>query len=64
MAIAGDGIRVWVDDDQLIFNQWQGQAVTLVALDHASRYGTRTVQVEYFDNATEATAIVNWTVKK
>ena len=63
MAIADDGIRVWVDG-QLIISQWKGQAATLVYRDHAPRYGTRTVQVEYFDAAADATAIVNWAVKK
>ncbi len=50
MAIADDGIRVWVDDDQLVINQWQGQAAT-------------PVQVEYFDTAAEVMANVLWAVK-
>ena len=63
MANADDSIRVWVDDDQLIIHQWKGQAATLVYLDHAPCHGIRTVQVEYFDAAADATAIVNWAVK-
>ena len=49
MAITDDGIRVWVDDDQLIINQWQGQTAALVGLDHAPRNSTRTVQVACLD---------------
>ena len=49
MAIADDGIRVWVDDDQLIFNQWKGQAATLVYPDHARAVARRMVRVAYFD---------------
>ena len=49
MAIADAGNRVWVEDDQLII-QWQ----TAVCM----------AQVEYFDAAPEATAIVHWTVEK
>lgn len=63
MTIADDGIRVWIND-QLIINRWQGQAATLVYRDYAPRYGTHTVRVEYFDAAADATAIVNWAVKK
>ncbi len=37
MANAGVGIRVWVDDDQLIINQWQGQAATPVYRDIVGR---------------------------
>ncbi|MDE0671411.1 MAG: hypothetical protein OXH72_06695 [Caldilineaceae bacterium] len=64
MAIAGNGIRVWVDDDQLIINRWQGQTAALVDLDHARAIAWRMVQVEYFDAADEATATINWTVEE
>ena len=64
MTIVGNGIRVWVDDDHLIINQWQGQAATLVDLDRARAVAWRMVQVKYFNAADEATAIVNWTVGK
>ena len=40
MAIAVTGNRVWVDDDQLIINQWQGQATTPVYSDHVVRHST------------------------
>ena len=62
MAHAGAGMRVWVDDDLLVINQWQGQAATLVDLDRARAVAWRTVQVEYFDAAADATAIVHWAV--
>ncbi len=64
MANAGAGIRVWGDDDQLIINQWKGQAATPVYRNHAPRYGARTVRVEYFNAAANATAIVLWAIDK
>ncbi|MXZ41993.1 MAG: hypothetical protein F4Z18_09490 [Caldilineaceae bacterium SB0666_bin_21] len=64
MAITDHGIRVWVDDDQLIIDQWQGQTAGLVYRNHALRYGTHTGRVAYFDAAANAMANVNWAVKK
>lgn len=63
MAIAGDGIRVWVDGDQLIVNQWQGQAATPAYRGHTLCYGKPTVQVAYFDAAADAMANVPWAAK-
>ena len=63
MTIVGNGIRVWVDDDQLIVNQWKGQAATPVYRDHALRCGTPTAWFAYFDAAADAMANVSWAVK-
>ena len=62
MAITDHGIRVWVDDDQLIIHKWQGQAAMSVYLDHALRYA-RPVRVGSFDTEDEATTTVHWAVK-
>ena len=62
MAIADDGIQVWVDD-RLIINQWQGQAATSVYPDPAPRHVTRTVWVVYCDATADVAAIVHWAVK-
>lgn len=64
MANAFIGIRVWVDDDQLIIHQWRGQTAVPVSRNHAPRYDTRTVRIEYCDAEANAMTVVNWAVKK
>lgn len=59
IAIADDGIRVWVDD-ALIINGWQDQSKTMYFKDHDLRYGNHTVRVEYYDSRLDAIAVVNW----
>ncbi len=61
MANADDGIRVWVDNDQLFINQWQGQTATPIDPDREPAVARCMVQVEYFDAAADVT-IVHWTV--
>lgn len=62
MAIADDGIQVWVDD-RLIINQWQGQAATSVYPDPERDVARRTVRVVCCNAAADAAAIVHWAVK-
>ena len=62
VALADDGIRVWVDDD-LIINGWKDQSRTLYYKDYAPRYGHHTVRVEYYDARLNAIAVVNWAQK-
>ncbi len=59
IAMADDGIRVWVDD-ALIINGWKDQSRSLYFKDYAVRYGNHTVRVEYYDARLDATAVVNW----
>ena len=59
IAMADDGIRVWVDD-ALIINGWKDQSRSLYYKDYAVRYGNHTVRVEYYDARLDATAVVNW----
>lgn len=59
MAIADDGVRVWIDNILLI-DGWKEQARTLYYRDYTPRYGTHTVRVEYYDTWKDATVIVNW----
>ncbi len=59
IALADDGIRIWVDD-ALIINGWKDQSQTLYYTDYTPRYGNHTVRVEYYDARLDATAIVNW----
>ena len=62
IAMADDGIRVWVDD-ALIINGWKDQSRTLYYKDYAVRYGNHTVRVEYYDTRLDASAVVNWAQK-
>ncbi len=62
IAMADDGIRVWVDD-ALIINGWKDQSRTLYFKDYAVRYGNHTVRVEYYDTRLDASAVVNWAQK-
>ena len=59
IALADDGIRVWVEGD-LIINGWKDQSRALYFRDHSPRSGPRTVVVEYYDARVDATAVVNW----
>ena len=59
VALADDGIRVWVDN-ALIINGWQDQSPTMYFRDYTPRYGNRTIRVEYYDDRSDATAVVNW----
>ena len=65
MAIAvADAIVVWVDDDQLIINQWQGQATTPVYSDHMVRHSTHSGRsAPTLNAAANATAIASWAIK-
>ena len=62
IALADDGIRVWVDD-ALIINGWKDQSKTMYYKDYDLRYGNHTVRVEYYDSRLDAVAIVNWAHK-
>ena len=62
IAMADDGIRVWVDD-ALIINGWKDQSRSLYYKDYAVRYGNHTVRVEYYDTRLDASAVVNWAQK-
>ena len=59
VALADDGIRVWVDN-ALIINGWQDQSPTMYFRDYTPRYGNHTIRVEYYDDRSDAMAIVNW----
>jgi len=62
IALADDGIRVWVDD-ALIINGWKDQSRTMYYRDYTPRYGNHTVRVEYYDARLDATVLVNWAPK-
>ena len=59
VALADDGIRVWVDN-VLIINGWQDQSPTMYFRDYTPRSGNHTIRVEYYDDRSDATAVVNW----
>lgn len=62
IALADDGIRVWVDD-ALIINGWKDQSRTMYYRDYTPRYGNHTIRVEYYDARLDATVLVNWAPK-
>ncbi len=59
VALADDGVRVWVGD-VLVIDGWQEQAATLYYRDYAPPAGTRPVRVEYYDATIYAQLTVDW----
>lgn len=59
VAIADDGVRVWVDDRQII-NNWQDQALTPNLTTRPMSAGKHTVRIEYYENDGGAAAQIRW----
>jgi len=58
-ATADDGIRVWVDGNQII-NQWKDQGATTYQATVTLTAGTHVIRVEYYENSSYAVAQVGW----
>jgi hypothetical protein len=58
-ATADDGIRVWVDGNQ-VFNAWQDQSPTTYQVTINLSAGTHVIKVEYYENGGGAVAQVGW----
>ncbi len=54
-----DGVRVWVDDTQVI-NHWENQLSTVWTGDIQLSAGTHRVKMEYFDQGGSAMAQLSW----
>ncbi len=59
IALADDGVRVWVDNN-LVIDGWQDQSQTLYHAEYRPQYGNHDVRVEYYDSRADATIVVNW----
>ena len=59
VAIADDGVRVWVGNT-LIIDGWKDQSATLYFRDYAPPAGTHAVRVEYYDSGVDARITVDW----
>ncbi len=58
-ATTDDGMRVWVDGNQII-NQWQVQSVRTFTSDVWLNAGAHSVKVEYFEATGLAEAHLTW----
>jgi hypothetical protein len=59
IARTDDGMRVWVDETQII-NEWRVQAATEFRATRSMSAGEHEVRVEYFDANGDATALFRW----
>jgi hypothetical protein len=59
VAIADDGIRVWIDDNQIIDN-WQNQSVTPNMSTRQISAGKHVVRVEYYEDIGGALTQFRW----
>lgn len=59
VALADDGVRVWVGDT-LVIDGWKEQSATLYYRDYAPPAGTHAVRVEYYDASIYAQLSVDW----
>jgi hypothetical protein len=59
IARTDDGMRVWVDETQII-NEWRVQAATEFRAARPMSAGEHEVRVEYFDADRDATALFRW----
>ena len=58
-ATADDGIRVWVDGNQII-SAWKDQSATTYQATINLTAGTHLIKVEYYENGGDAVAQVGW----
>ena len=58
-ATGDDGIRVWVDNEQIV-SAWQPQLATTYASRNALSAGTHTIIMEYYEQGGAAVAQLNW----
>ncbi|GAB4538136.1 MAG: hypothetical protein Kow0063_25670 [Anaerolineae bacterium] len=59
IARADDGVRVWVDDDQII-DAWQIQPATTYRRMYSLSGGEHEIKMEYFENHGHAIAELQW----
>ena len=59
VAIADDGVRVWLDDTQIL-NNWQNQGLTPNLATRQVSAGKHTLRVEYYENNGGAAAQFRW----
>jgi Flp pilus assembly pilin Flp len=58
-ATGDDGIRVWVDDDQII-SAWRPQVATTYAARETLSAGMHTITMEFYEQGGYAEAKLNW----
>lgn len=58
-AVSDDGIRVYVDNNQVIF-AWVDQAPTTYITNYSLAAGNHTIRVEYYENTGAAQASLSW----
>ena len=58
-ATGDDGLRVWVDDDQII-SAWRPQLATTYASRETLSAGSHIVTMEYYEQGGNATAKLSW----
>lgn len=59
VAIADDGVRVWLDNNQII-NNWQDQGLTPNLATRSVSAGKHTLRIEYYENDGGAAAQFRW----
>lgn len=59
VAVADDGIRVWIDDE-LILDEWRNAYITRYETEAEIGPGPHEVRVEYFESSEHATAKLSW----
>ena len=60
-TIADDGVRLWVDGEQLV-NAWVPQAATSYSARKSLSTGTHLVQMEYYERGGSTRAYLDWGV--
>lgn len=60
VALADDGVRLWVDD-KLIIDAWRDQDSRTIDDDHILSKGNHTLKLEYYDHNKEAVIRLTWT---
>ena len=58
-ATSDDGMRIWVDDQQIL-NEWREQGERTFVVDRALSTGHHQVRIEYFEATGTATARFRW----
>ncbi len=58
-ATADDGMRIWIDDQQIL-NEWREQGESTFVVDRALSTGHHQVRIEYFEATGAATARFRW----
>jgi len=59
-ATSDDGMRVWLDNDQLILDQWFDHGTRTISADKFMSGGEHNIRIEYYDNVQGATAKFSW----